>query len=171
MIARPCWTAIWRQGLRSAECSQPQPRSSAKVVLSWVVQARPPSRERASMIRQSTCAERSRRPAAIPAAPPPMIATSVSRFVTCYFAMLRINVGDRRTERGMNSRRAPLWRGNKVGTLVKLTFRQFRSRFQLVGFGGLLIGIDHRFQYCNPRRVELRLNCRTDMNSMQTGLD
>ena len=41
------------QGLRSAECSQPQPRSSANPDASVTVQARPPSRGRASITRQS----------------------------------------------------------------------------------------------------------------------
>ena len=72
-IARPCATAIACQGLRSAECSQPQPRSSARAVPAPAVQARPPSRGRASTIRLSTRASTSRRPAAIPAAPPPMM--------------------------------------------------------------------------------------------------
>ena len=45
---------------------------------SVIVQARPPSRGRASISRQSMPAARSRRPAAMPAAPPPMIAISVS---------------------------------------------------------------------------------------------
>lgn len=77
-ISRPCATAMACKGLRSAECSQPQPRSSAAPEPSAAVQARPPSRVRASTIRHATPAARSRLPAAIPAAPPPTITTSLS---------------------------------------------------------------------------------------------
>ncbi len=44
------------------------------------VQARPPSLGRASTTRHSMAAFASRRPAAMPAAPPPTITTSVSLF-------------------------------------------------------------------------------------------
>ena len=81
-IERPCASAISRQGLRSAECSQPQPRSIGRRGSSPIVQARPPSRWRASINRQSIPASFSLRHAATPAAPPPTITTSVSLFAT-----------------------------------------------------------------------------------------
>ena len=77
-MVRPCFSAIATQGLRSAECSQPHPRSSAKPDRSTMVHARPPNRARASTSRQGTAASCSRRAAAMPAAPPPTIRTSVS---------------------------------------------------------------------------------------------
>ena len=76
-IVRPCASAIAVHGLRLAECSQPQPRSIAKPPAS-TVQARPPSRSRASRMSALTPASRSRRAAPIPAAPPPITATSTS---------------------------------------------------------------------------------------------
>src|SRR5262245_2440450 len=79
-----------RQGLRSAECSQPQPRSMGNAKFPRIVHARPPSRGRASTTRQSTRASMSRRPAAIPAAPPPTITTSVSLLATRYSAAIWI---------------------------------------------------------------------------------
>ena len=60
-IAQPCASAISLQGLRSAECSQPQPRSIGNAAPSSIVQARPPSRGRASTIRQAMPASLSRR--------------------------------------------------------------------------------------------------------------
>src|SRR5262249_3480059 len=81
-IERPCASAISHQGLRSAECNQPQPRSTGVVGSSLFVHARPPSRDRASTRRNSTCALLSRCAAAPPAAPPPMITTSVSLLAT-----------------------------------------------------------------------------------------
>src|SRR5262249_13875372 len=81
LIERPCASATSRHGLRSAECSQPQPRSMGNAECSVLVQARPPSRDRASRRRHSSCASRTRRAAAIPAAPPPMMTTSVSLLV------------------------------------------------------------------------------------------
>jgi hypothetical protein len=78
-MEQPCASAISRQGLRSAEWSQPQPRSNGPPPST--VHARPPRRGRASRRRQSTPPSWSRRAAAIPAAPPPMTTTSASSLV------------------------------------------------------------------------------------------
>ncbi len=59
---KPSASTIATHGLRSAECSQPQPRSTGKPDGSSQVQARPPSRDRASTIRPSMPASRSLRP-------------------------------------------------------------------------------------------------------------
>ena len=77
---RSCGLAAARS--RSRDCARPNAASRSRgpwqIRALWTVNARPPSRVRASTIRQATPASCRRRAAATPAAPPPMIATSVS---------------------------------------------------------------------------------------------
>src|SRR5271166_3832175 len=68
------------QGLRSAEWSQPQPRSS-ETPAACRVQARPPRRGNASRITVDSPERASRRAAPMPAAPAPTIAMSGSWFM------------------------------------------------------------------------------------------
>src|SRR5262249_38875270 len=107
-IKQPCASAMSRQGLRSAECSQPQPRSMGNAEFPRIVHARPPSRDRASTTRQSTCASMSRRPAAIPAAPAPTTRTSVSLLATGYFAAIWIEPPIVRSQRSPFVQFAPI---------------------------------------------------------------
>src|SRR5690242_7729947 len=75
---KPSSRAIATQGLRSAEWSQPQPRSTGYPVAVVTVWARPPSRLRASSTSVLTPRCRSRWAAERPAAPAPTTATSTS---------------------------------------------------------------------------------------------
>jgi hypothetical protein len=102
-IERPCTSAASRHGLRSAECSHPQPTSIGNAERCLTVQARPPSLARASMMRQSRPASAIRRAAAMPAAPPPMIMTSVS-LVLATFLSGDLDASGRSLESAVNNR-------------------------------------------------------------------
>ena len=75
--AKPSSAATALQTFRSAECSQPQPISSGRPRPARV-QARPPTRSRASTTRTESWPCRSRRAAAMPAAPAPITLLSTS---------------------------------------------------------------------------------------------
>src|SRR5262245_49586444 len=71
MTAKPCSAAYVLHGLRSAQCSQAQPRSIGTPNVSASAQARPPTRLRASRTRTASPALASSRAAVRPAAPAP----------------------------------------------------------------------------------------------------
>ena len=78
--SKPVSSAMRVQGLRSAEWSQPQPRSS-ETPAPCCVQARPPRRGNASRITADSPERASRRAAPMPAAPAPTMAMSGSWFM------------------------------------------------------------------------------------------